>query len=428
VSLPLRDRLGALAERDFRLLFTATTITTLGDRMGGIALAFAVLDLPGGTATDLGIVLGVRQGVNAAVVLAGGVVADRLPRNLVLTGASLVQGAAQAITAGLVLTGQASVASLVVLAAIYGAGNAVVIPAEVGLVPQTVSPVRLQQANALQGLSRNIVGILGPAVGGVLVVASSPGVALGVDALSFFACGALLAQIRVPRRAERGTGFFRELREGWTEFTAHTWLWSTVLLFGLGNLTFTSLFVLGPLVSKQDLGGPGAWATILTAGGVGSVVGGVVAMRIRPSRPLLVACIAPAPIVLQPLLLAAAAPVWAISAASFLAGAGLSIHITLWFTVFQREIPEQSQSRVSSYDALGSFILMPVGYAAVGPIAAAIGTDTTLVAAALVELVCLVVILAIPSVWAIRAPSPAPAPAAAGSVELAAASNERSTS
>jgi predicted MFS family arabinose efflux permease len=420
--LPLRERLGALSEREFRLLFTATTITTIGDRMGGIALAFAVLDLPGGTATNLGIVLAVRQGVNAAVVLAGGVVADRLPRNLVLTGASLVQGAAQAVTAALVLTGQATVAWLVVLAAIYGAGNAVVVPAEVGLVPQTVSPARLQQANALQGLSRNVVGILGPAVGGVLVVAATPGAALAVDAASFFVCAALLAQIRVPRRSERGAGFFRELREGWTEFTARTWLWSTVLLFGIGNLMFTSLFVLGPLVSKQELGGAGAWATILTAGGVGSVVGGILAIRIRPTRPLLVSCIAPAPMVLQPLLLAAGAPVWAISAAAFLAGAGLSVHLALWFTVFQREIPEHAQSRVSSYDALGSFVFMPLGYAVAGPVAVAIGTDETLVAAAAIETVCLAIILAIPSVWAIRAP----APAAAGSVELAAPQTERS--
>jgi hypothetical protein len=132
--------------------------------------------------------------------------------------------------------------------------------------------------------------------------------------------------------------------------------------------------------------------------------------------------------VLQPLLLAAAAPVWAISAASFLAGAGISIHLTLWFTVFQREIPEQAQSRVSSYDALGSFVFMPLGYAIAGPIAVAVGTDPTLVAAALIETACTVIILAIPSVWAIRAPSTDLAPPAAGSVELAAASNERSAS
>ena len=101
-SIPWRSRLGALTERDYRLLFSATTITTIGDRLAGIAFVFAVLDL--GTVTDLGIVLGIRQAVEAAVLVFGGVLSDRLPRNLVLVGASTVQGVAQAFTAALVLT------------------------------------------------------------------------------------------------------------------------------------------------------------------------------------------------------------------------------------------------------------------------------------------------------------------------------------
>ena len=97
--MTLRGRLGPLVERDFRLLFTATTVTTIGDRLALIALTFAVLDV--GSTTDLGIVLGSRQAVEAVVLVFGGVISDRLPRNLVLVGASLVQGAAQAVTAAL---------------------------------------------------------------------------------------------------------------------------------------------------------------------------------------------------------------------------------------------------------------------------------------------------------------------------------------
>ena len=127
---------------------------------------------------------------------------DRIPRNLVLVGASLVQGAAQAATAVCVLTGTGGVGAIVALQAVYGIGLGLVLPAEVGLVPQTVSPARLQQANALQGLSRNMIGVLGPAVGGVVVVASSPGIALAIDAVSFLVCADLLRRIRVapPRR------------------------------------------------------------------------------------------------------------------------------------------------------------------------------------------------------------------------------------
>ena len=95
-SIAWRARLGALTERDYRLLFSATTITTIGDRLAGIALAFAILDI--GSATDLGIVLGVRQAVEASVLVFGGVLSDRLPRNLVLVGASSVQGVANIVT------------------------------------------------------------------------------------------------------------------------------------------------------------------------------------------------------------------------------------------------------------------------------------------------------------------------------------------
>jgi len=415
VPSSFRDRLGPLGERDFRLLFSATTITTLGDAIAAIALAFAILDLPGGTATELGVVLGVRSAANASVVLVGGVIADRLPRNLVLTGASLVQGAAQAATAALVLGGTASVAWLVVLQALYGIGQGFVIPAEVGLVPQTVPAEGLQQANALQGLSRNVVFAVGPAIGGVLVVAGSPGFALLLDAVSFVVCAALLWRIRVGViERDVSAGFFHELREGWKEFTARTWLWSTVALFGIGNFVWSGCWgVLGPTIAKQDLGGAGAWATIVASFGVGSIVGGLCALRVRPARPLVASILAASPFVVVLLGLGLSTSVWLLSAGSFLAGLGLSLHLTLWFTVFQQNVPEHAQSRVSSYDALGSFVLIPVSFAVVGPVAALLGNETTLAGAAAVNAACIGLMLLIPSVWAIRRGEPATTMAAA---------------
>ena len=402
---PLRERLGALRERDFRLLFAGTTITTAGDRVAGIALAFAVLEV--GSVTDLGIVLGVRQAVEAVVLVFGGVLSDRLPRNLVLVGASLLQGAAQTATAVVVLTGHASLTWLVVLQALYGVGAGMVIPAEVGLVPQTVSAVRLQQANALQGMSRNVVGVLGPAVGGTLVALGSPGIALAADAASFVVCAALLARIRIAPRAlvAARTSYLSELRDGWKEFTSHTWLWSTVGVFGFSNMFYVGAWaVLGPQVADQELGGAGPWALILSAGGAGAVLGSVVALRFRPARPLLASVLAPVPMTLPLIGLALGSPVWLIAALNLVGGMGLSVHLTLWFTVFQREVPERAQSRVSSYDALGSFVLVPLGMAFVGPVAVAIGTETTLWLAVAVFLIATAVIAAIPSVRAMRAP------------------------
>jgi MFS family permease len=404
MSRDWRSRFGALQEREFRLLFSATTITTAGDRLAGIALAWAVIEI--GTATDLGLVFAARQGMQALVVVFGGVVADRLPRNRVLAGAALVQGVAQVATAAVVLGSVGGIWAIVVLQALWGIGQGVVIPAEVGLVPQTVSPERLQQANALQGLSRNLVSVLGPALGGTIVILASPGIALALDAVSFFVCAELLRRIRV--RVDAGEGqpsFFAELRDGWREFTAHTWLWASVILFGLGNLALAGWQVLGPIVSEQELGGAGAWTIIVVASGFGAITGSVVAIRVRPARPLVWCVLAAVPLSLQSLTLALLAPVWVIACAAFIAGAGLSVHLTLWFTVFQQQVPSHAQSRVASYDTLGSFVLMPLGYVIVGPLSDVIGVPATLWCAVAVMWATWAGILALPSVWRIRRPA-----------------------
>jgi MFS family permease len=405
-----RGRLGPLRERDFRLLFTATTITTLGDRLGHFALAFAVLDLPDAGARELGIVLAVRSLFQSVVVVFGGVLADRLPRHLVLVGASLIQGVAQAVVAALVLTGSAEVWSLIALSVLYGVGGGVVIPAEIGLVPQTVSADRLQQANAFQGLSRNVIGVLGPSSAGVIVVAGSPGAALAADAVSFFAAAWLLSSIRIAVRADEQeeTGFLHELRAGWREFTRHSWLWSTVLLFGVSNLAFVGVSaVLGPLIADLEYSRL-VWSVVLTSFGVGSIVGGLIALRYRPRRPLLASVLVAQPLLLNLLALGLFAPAWVLMSTSFLTGLGIAIHLALWFTVFQREVPEQMQSRVSSYDALGSFVLIPLGMAAAGPLAAWVGVQEAVLLALAVCVVCQVAIVSVPSVWRIRAPEPVP--------------------
>jgi MFS family permease len=392
-----------LRERNYRLLFGATTVTAVGDAVGAIALAFAVLEL--GSATDLGIALAVRQGAQAVVLLAGGVLADRLPRQLVLTGASLVQALGQAGTAAFVLGGAAELWPILVCQSVYGVGAAVIVPAEVGLVPQTVSAERLQQANALQGLSRNATRIVGPAVGGALVVAASPGVALAADAISFALCAVLLSRIRVPAPPRTRVGFVRELREGWEELTAQTWIWAAVGLFGLSNMFYVGCWtVLGPAVAEAELGGAGPWASILAAGGVGAVAGGTIALRYRPGRPLVACVLAPLPMVLPLVGLALVLPVPVIAVLTLLSSMGLALHLTLWLTVFQQRVPEHAQSRVSAYDTLGSFVLVPVGMAFAGPLAGAIGVAASMWLAVGVFLGAAAVILAIPSVRAIRSP------------------------
>jgi MFS family permease len=370
-------------------------------------LSFAVLDVA--SATSLGIVIAARQVATAIVLIFGGVLSDRARRNLVLASAALLQGLAQAALAVAVLTGHATVPFFVVTAVLWGLGEGLVVPAETGLVPQTVTPGRLQQANALQGLSRSGVRVIGPAVGGVIVVAASPGWALALDAATYFLCALFLGRISVAGRTIKREPFFAELRAGWREFTSRTWLWATVALFGIGNAFYVFLQVLGPLVAKDRLGGAGAWAVILSAAGVGSIVGGVTALRYRPTRTLAASIGWSLAVLPEFVALAVGAPTAVIAAGAFVGGLGIAIHMALWFTTFQREVPDHAQSRVSSYDAFGSFVLNPIGAAVAGPLAVAVGVSGALWIAAGTMFVTSAAMLSLPLVWAIRAHGQRPA-------------------
>jgi MFS family permease len=407
----LRIPTGALAERNFRLLFSSSIISGLGDGISVVALVFAVLQVSD-SAIALGLVLAARQIANAAIVLAAGVWADRLPRHLVLIAVAIVQFVAQAVTGTLVLTGTATIPILVGIQALYGLAEGFYLPASTGLTPATVSPGKLQEANALLGLSRNGTRIIGPAIGGALVAIGSPGSALLADAASFAVAAVLLSGLRLPRRADvvEAKSFFVELREGWGEFRRQTWIWTTIVFFGIGNIAFASYYVLGPIVSKRELGGAPAWAALTTAFSVGALVGSLIAIRIRPRKPLAASCMAAWVFILQPLGMGLGLPLPILIAFAALAGVGLSIHLALWFTVLQQNVPPEAMSRVSSYDSFGSFVLLPLGAALAGPIAALIGVQATLLAAAAVIAITEAIVYAQPSVHAIRAPEEPAAP------------------
>ncbi|HZT92562.1 MAG TPA: MFS transporter [Gaiellaceae bacterium] len=396
-------RLGALVERNFRLVWTSTTVSAFGDGVASIALVFAILAISHNSATDVGIVLACRQVAMAAVALAAGVLADRLPRHVVLVAVAAAQTVTQTIAGTLVVTHHATVWALAVLAAAYGLADGFVLPASQGLIPAVVSAGRLQQANALLGLSRSILGFAGPAIGGVLTGLGSPGAAILVDAATFAVAAVMLVRVRVAPRDDAVVPerFLHELRQGWQEFRRQTWIWTTIVFFGIGNFAGASLGVLGPLVAKRELGGATAWGLVVAADGAGAVVGGVAALRLRVPRPLAASCIAAVPYGLQMLGLGLGLPLWALVALATFVGASLAVHLALWFTVFQSQVPEAARSRVSSYDALGSFVLIPIGAAIAGPIAAALGLHATLVGAACISMGCSLVILLNRSVWAI---------------------------
>ena len=136
-------------------------------------------------------------------------------------------------------------------------------PASTGLVPETVGPARLQQANALLSTSDSACWLVGPAIAGVLVAVSSPGVAFAVDAATFLASAAFLSVLRVEGAAappERQT-FLADLAHGWREVRARVWLQAAFVTFSLSNLSIAVFYVLGPLVFADSSAVPATGAS-----------------------------------------------------------------------------------------------------------------------------------------------------------------------
>ena len=406
--MPPPRRLGPFARREFRLLFLARSTSFFGSAIAPVAIAFAVLELTG-SATDLGLVLAARFLPQIVFMLVGGVWADRLPRNLVMVAADLVNAATQATTAALVLTGSAELWHLIVLQAIGGTAFSFFFPASTGLVPQTVEPALLQQANAVLRMALNAAAIGGAALGGFLVAAVGPGWALAIDASTFFVSALFLFAMRIARDERLETpNFLAELREGWREFSSRTWLWVIVVAFGFLNAAETGAFyVLGPVVARDELGGASAYGGLLAAEAVGLVVGGVLTLRFRPRRPLYVGCAAMAGLPPVLILLALGAPIPVLLLAALVMGIGIEIFGVLWDTSLQQHVPQQALSRVSAYDALGSFVFIPLGQIAAGPTAELIGTDETLYLAAGIVTASMVAMLLTSDIRRLQAGVPA---------------------
>jgi len=373
-----------LAHQPFRWLLAARTTSLLGNSVAPVALAFAVLDLTG-RASDVGIVVASRSLTNVLLLLFGGVLADRLPRQLVLTGSSLAAAGTQGLVAALVLSGQATVPLLAVLSAVNGAVAAVAFPASSALTPQTVPAPVLQAANALLRLSMNSAAILGASVGGVLIAVAGPGYGLAVDAAAYALAALLFRGVRVAAGrsgAAARIGVLADLRSGWTEFTSRRWTWVVVAQFSVVNAAFVgTAAVLGPVVA-DDTVGRAAYGLVLGAQTIGLLVGGLVALRWRPDRPLRIG-------VALTVLSAAPATALALSPtlvilliAALLAGFAIEQFGVAWDVALQQHVPAERLARVYSYDAVGSFVAIPIGEIAVGPLAGLIGLRPTLLGCA----------------------------------------------
>ncbi|MCB0896977.1 MAG: MFS transporter [Nocardioides sp.] len=369
-----------LRHRNFRFLVIGSATSTLGNSITPVALAFAVLDL-GGSATDLGLVVAAFALADVVTVLFGGVLGDRVPRQLMMEGSAAACVLTQGVVAVLLIGGWATIPVLGAVGVLNGCLGALSQPSSSAMTRMTVPNGLVAKAVAMRGVLQTSAGVVGFALGGVLVAAVGSGWAIAVDAATFAVAAYCFSRLDVPHTRPDGVrpSFLADLGEGLREVLSHTWLWLLIGQALLYHLFYSGAqSVLGPIVVGDGIG-RSAWGFALGTLMAGFVVGGLVCLRWEPRRSLLVGTLLLSLTAAFPLAMAFSDQLAPILVGAFLHGFGLQVFDVQWQVAIQQNIPEDKLARVYSFDLVGSFVARPVGLALAGPVAAAVGFDRWLV-------------------------------------------------
>lgn len=393
-----------LANRNYRLLFLARLISNVGNGIAPIAIAFGVLGLPGSTPTSLSIVLAAQAVPLVLLLPLGGVIADRLGRARVIGLTDVILSGFVLATGVLFLTDQATIPLLAALGFAGGCLNALWFPAFTGLIPDVIADEHLKPANAFISVASNGGLIAGSAIGGILVATIGPGYAIAIDAISFLIAGLMVLTFRgISQPNESGESMVGDLVHGWRVFWSIRWVVVVVATSSVFVMVWRGAEqVMGPVIAQESYGGPTGWSLVLAFQAVGLLIGALVATAMRIRRPLVASLVAMLTLPAWLLTMAFALPLPLVAIASFGFGVALEFFWVLWSTALQSHVPRESLSRVSSYDAMGSLILGPIGLAVAGPLIAILGSTEALVIAAAVGGVAIIAPLLSGSVRGLR--------------------------
>ena len=379
--------LRALKHRPFALLWAGQTTSRLGDSLHRIALAWWVLEKTG-SATAMGTVLIFSSVPTLIFLLIGGIVVDRFPRIRIMFLSDILSGAVVTFIAVFSWLDLLEIWHIYVASLLFGFVEAFFFPAYQSVVPQITPPDMLVSANSLNGLSQRVMGVIGPILGASLVAMGGTSLAFGLDALSFFVSALCVFPIlraglyekpKVADASETATSKrsakeaikqgVSDLREGWLAIVTIPWIWVTILIFGVLNIMEASpRAVAMPFLIKDNLG---ADVSLLGIFGSAFSLGYVLCAlwlgqfkRLRRRGLLGYGSVMVNGFML--LLFGLEAPIPVLIGAMFVYGFCFNVFGLIWTLTLQEMVPNDKLGRVYAFDSLGSWVLLPVGFALAG--------------------------------------------------------------
>ena len=388
------------SHKGFSMLASSRFISNIGNGMSPIALAYGVLSIDGTDGSDLSRVMAARFFPLVAFMLFGGVFADRFQRNRIVGGSDVIGSVIVGVSALSFIGGFPHIWILVFMGGLFGVLNALWWPAMSGVLPEILPREKLQEGNAVVGLMNNIGYVVGTLLGGVLVAGFNAGWALLIDAISFLIAGLLVWNLDLESKSRiESPGILHDLKVGWREFITRSWVVTMVLTFAVINMSFESMLqVLGPLNFDDPDTGPRYWSLNLAGMTIGMMLGGFIVLKMKFKRPLFISMILIAISVIWDFALALQMPLVVCIIAAIFSGLTIEFFMVTWATSMQNHIPEESYSRVTSYDALGSYGIAPIGIVIAGPLASHFGVSTMLIATGALTLISACASLTVKSV------------------------------
>lgn len=390
-----------LWSRNFTLLFAARTVSVFGDQMlVPTTITVAVLQAGHGV-TGVGYALAAHGAPLALFVVLGGVLVDRFTPIRVMVAADIARLIFQGGLAVVFILGTPDLWLIATLLALGGTATAAFQPGYVSVIPRTARDI--QKANAAIRVTESLMTVLGPAVAGVLIAVSSVSLVLALDAVTFgISCVCLLAMRLRISRSVRQSSMRSDLVQGWREFASRSWLWGVIVIFMLFQATVNGPFLtLGQsLVTLEH--GESALGFVMAMFGAGSVVGGLVAVRLRPAHPLRAGALALAGTVFCLLAVALKLSVPMIAASYVVWGVGAAFWLVMFHTAVQTKIPPDVLGRVHAYDVAGSVVMRPAGQMAAGPASVWIGVTPVLFFSSSMVLVIVGLLLSVPAIRNLR--------------------------
>ena len=379
--------LRALKHRPFALLWAGQTTSRLGDSLHRIALAWWVLEKTG-SATAMGTVLVLTQIPMLIFLLIGGIVVDRFPRLRIMFLSDIFSGSIVTFIAVFSWLDMLEIWHIYVASLLFGFVEAFFFPAYQSVIPQITPPDMLVSANSLNGLSQRVMGVIGPILGASLVAAGGTPLAFGLDALSFFISALCVFPILraglydSPKEADvsEAAGKPRsikdaikqgilDLREGWLAIVTVPWIWVTILIFGVLNVMESSpRAVAMPFLIKNDLGADvgllGIFGSAFSIGYVLCALWLGQFKRLRRRGLLGYGSVMVNGFLL--LLFGLKAPIPVLIGAMFVFGFCFNVFGLVWTNTLQEMVPNEKLGRVYAFDSLGSWVLLPIGFALAG--------------------------------------------------------------